>query len=37
MAKWLLVLSLLIARPANAGDGLDVKAWLSRVVGQFES
>ena len=30
MAKWLLVVSLLIARPAFAGDGLDVKAWLSR-------
>ena len=30
MAKWLLVLSLLVVRPANANDGLDVKAWLSR-------
>ena len=30
MGKWLLVLSLLIARPAFAGDGLDVKDWLSR-------
>ena len=30
MAKWLLVLSLIAARPAYAGDGLDVKDWLSR-------
>ena len=30
MAKWLLVVVLLAARPAYAGDGLDVKDWLSR-------
>ena len=30
MAKWLLLLSLIAARPAYAGDGLDVKDWLSR-------
>ena len=30
MAKWLLLLSMLIARPVFAGDGLDVKDWLSR-------
>jgi thiol-disulfide isomerase/thioredoxin len=30
MAKWLLLLSMLLARPAFAGDGLDVRDWLSR-------
>ena len=30
MAKWLLLLSMLIPRLANAGDGLDVRDWLSR-------
>jgi thiol-disulfide isomerase/thioredoxin len=30
VAKWLLMLSILLARPAFAGDGLDVKDWLSR-------
>ena len=30
MAKWLLLIMLLVARPAQGGDGLDVKAWLSR-------
>ena len=30
MAKWLLVVVLLAARPAYAGDGLDAKDWLSR-------
>ena len=29
MVKWLLLLSLLVARPASAGDGLDVKAKLA--------
>jgi thiol-disulfide isomerase/thioredoxin len=30
MAKWLLVFVLIAARPAFAGDGLDVRDWLSR-------
>ena len=30
MAKWLLLLFMVIARPALAGDGLDVRDWLSR-------
>ena len=30
MAKWLVLLSMLVARPAFAGDGLDVKEWLAR-------
>ena len=30
MMRWLFLLSLLFASPVHAGDGLDVKAWLSR-------
>ena len=30
MAKWLLLLTMLLPRLANAGDGLDVRDWLSR-------
>jgi len=30
MAKWLLMFSILVARPALAGSGLDVREWLSR-------
>jgi thiol-disulfide isomerase/thioredoxin len=30
MAKWLILILVLLARPAVAGDGLEVKDWLSR-------
>ena len=30
MMRWLLLLCLLIPTTAHAGDGLDVRGWLSR-------